>query len=448
MIVADYLIPLAIISFLIFINGIFVAAEFAIVSVPRTRIAQLAEEGSATARHVLAILNDPNLQNRYITTSQVGITIASLALGMYGEHTIAEWLLPPLEHWGKLAEPIAHSAATVLSIAILTYLHVVGGEMIPKSLGLQSAEPTALGLDRIMRFFEKLFGPFVWLLNILGNSIVRLFGIPPVATESRLMTADELEFIVDESSEGGLLEPSEQLFIANILDLQDRTVEQVMTPRTQVVAISSAASEEDVMQIVCETRISRYPIFNETIDQIIGILHIKDFARHRVRPNTKKLTLSDLARPTLFIPKSLALEKIFQQLRKENLQIAVVIDEYGGTAGIVTMEDLIEEVVGEILDEFDREIPPIEAISEYVLRVRGDLILDELEQLHDLDLLHDDAYTVGGLVMSLLGRIPEEGDTMEYHNIMLEVETVNKLAVQSVLIKRPPPANAAEHPEK
>ncbi len=442
--ILSVLVPILIIAVLIFLNGLFVAAEFAIVAVPRTRIAQLAEDGSRAARQTLKVLLEPSLQNQYIATAQVGITIVSLGLGMYGEEVLAEWLEAGFHTLGALAEPLAHTVSTVIAVGVLTYLHVVLGEMIPKTLALQASEPTALRLAQPMAITEKLFYPIVFALNGLGNIIVRLLGIPPADSAARLFTPEELEFIVEESSEGGLLDPDEQLFIENIFDLQERTVEQVMTPRTQVVGIPVDATEEIVMQRICETRKSRYPIYEEDLDHIIGILHIKDLARYQVGEQQERLDLRQLSRPITFIPETLLLSKMLVQFRQQQIQIGVVVDEYGGTSGIISIEDLVEEVVGEIQDEFDREILPIQELEPGELRVRGDLLLDELNQHYNLSLESAEAYTVGGLVMQLLGRIPLAKDEVSYQGLQLEVESVERLAVQSVIIHLPETGEAPE----
>ena len=229
-----YLIPALILMILIILNGIFVAAEFAIVATAKTRIKQFAEDGSSTAGNVLRILDDPDLQNRYITTAQVGITIVSLGLGMYGESVLAEWILDFMHPIIELDETTAHTIALILAVGLLTYLHVVIGEMIPKSLALQSAEATSMALYQPMNWLEKLFFPLVWFLNIMGNWVIRLLKIPPPDVSDRLHTSEELEYIVGESSQSGLIDPSELLFIENILDLEERSVEQAMTPRNRI----------------------------------------------------------------------------------------------------------------------------------------------------------------------------------------------------------------------
>jgi CBS domain containing-hemolysin-like protein len=433
---SEFLIPLSIIFILILLNGLFVGAEFAIVGAPRTRINQRAEQGSKPAKKILKILRDPDRQNQYIATAQVGITIASLGLGMYGEHTIAEWLIPPLEHLGFISVAIAHSIAVIISIGLLTYLHVVIGEMVPKTLALQSAEETVIRLSTPMTIAERLFYPIVWVLNNIGNLILKLIGIPPAEAGTRLMSPEELEFVVEESFEGGLLEANEQLFIENIFDLSERTVGQVMTPRNRITGIRTTMDQKTVNMRACHARFTRLPVYDDDLDHIIGILHIKDLARLQVNP-TKEFNLTDLIRQPIYVPESLSLEDMLVRFRREGFQMSIVIDEFGGTAGLVTIEDIVEEVVGEILDEFDQEIMPIQQIGNRQLRVRGDLLIDELNQLHDLKIAHPDADTVGGLLMANLGRIVKPGDKIKLNDIVMEVETVKGLVVQTVFVFLP-----------
>lgn len=440
----EYLIPLGVISLLILINGFFVSAEFAIVGASHTRLAQRAEEGSAIAKRVLDILQNPDHQNRYLATAQVGITIASLGLGMYGEHAVADWLVAPLEGLGRFASPAAHSIAAVVSIGLLTYVHVVIGEMIPKSIALQSADTTALRLERPMAVMDMIFRPIVVVLNGMGNGVMKLIGIPPADARARLMSPEELELIIEESFEGGLIQADEQLFMENIFDLSERNVGQVMTPRNRIIGIPADAQEQSALITACEARFSRLPVYKENLDQITGILHLKDLARHQMHPDGE-FELSRLARKTIFVPESLSLEAMLARFRKENYQMAIVIDEFGGTAGLVTLEDLVEEVVGEILDEFDQEIAPMKQVRPGRLRVRGDLLLDELNQHYDLNLSHPDADTVGGLLMASLGRVLKSGDEFTTpEGVRFEVETVMGLAVQTVIVDLPPKGKPGE----
>ncbi len=434
---SEYIVPTLIIALLILLNGLFVAAEFAIVAAPRTRLTQAAERGSRAAANVLSILADPAQQNRYLATAQIGITIASLGLGMYGEHTVAEWLVGPLSRITPLAEALAHTAATILAIGLLTYLHVVLGEMVPKSLAIQHAEASVQQLDTPMHVLRKLFSPVVLVLNGIGNAVVRLMGIPPVNAQARLFSADELEYLMEESAGVGLVEPAEQLFIENIFDMRERTVGQVMTRRKQIVGLPLTAGEAETLRFVCQQRHSRYPIYDKGVDDVIGVLHVKTLARQQANRDRQPFDLRQLARPVAYVPESLPLDQMLTRFRREHRQLAIVVDEYGGTAGLVTLEDLIEEVVGEILDEFDLETAPLERLADDLVRVRGDLLVDELNQLCDLDLEHPEADTVGGLVMASLGRLAEQGDCVAVDGVTLKVEAVEGLAVQTVLVRLP-----------
>jgi len=431
------LIPILIIILLIAINGFFVAAEFAIAATPRTRAAQMAESGSASAEHVLETLRDQTLMNRYISTAQVGITIASLGLGMYGERVIAEWLLHPLEGFGWFGTAMAHTIATVIAVSILTYLHVVLGEMVPKSLALQSAAGTAVRLSKAMTIAERLFRPLTAVLNWLGDAILRLVGVPPVDPQSKLISYEELAYIVDESSEGGLLDAGEQLYLENVLDFQRRFVGQVMTPRTRMVGLDVNANfDETMVHAIAAQPHSRYPLFDQDRDHVVGMLHTKDLARHMISGNSP-FDLRSLMRQPVFVPETLPLDELLPRFRREHIQIAVVVDEYGGTAGLVTLEDLAEELIGEIQDEFDIERAPVEKIGANRLRVRGDLLLDELTQHYDIEFPDIEAETVGGLIMEILGDVVGPGATIDYKGIQFTVEIVEGMAVSTAIIRLP-----------
>ena len=433
---AGVVIPVAIIIVLVILNAFFVAAEFAIASVPRTKITQLADAGSGAAQNVLAVLRDDEMFNNYISTAQVGITIASLGLGMYGEHVVAEWLLEPLEHIGFLSVAAAHTIATVLSVGILTYLHVVIGEMIPKTLALQSATGTALFLSSSMSLAERVFRPFTAILNALGAAILRLTGLTASGTEGKLISSEELAYIVEESSESGMLAPDEQLYLENVFDFHERSVSQIMTPRTRMVALPVDSDYASALATVTELPHSRYPVYAGDRDHIVGILHLKDLARHVVS-DIEEFDLAPMVRPPVFVPESLSLEATLAQFRDNHIQVAVIVDEYGGTAGIATLEDLAEELIGEIQDEFDHEIPPLRELSAEKLQVRGDLQLDELTQHYDIEFETIEAETVGGLIMESLGQVAKRGASVEYAGLIFKVESVEGLAVRTATITFP-----------
>lgn len=443
---AEYLVPIVIITFLIIVNGFFVAAEFALAAAPRTRVAQMAEGGSTAARHVMEVLNSPLLINRYLSTAQVGITVASLGLGMYGEHAVADWLLGPLEHLGWMGEALAHTIATVVAVGVLTYLHVVVGEMVPKSMALQNAAHAAVWLSASMRVAEALFRPLTAVLNGIGNFILRLSGLPPAGAESKLISSDELSYILEESAEGGLLAPGEQVYLENVLDFHDRMVGQVMTPRTRMVALPINADFAATMEQVTAQIHSRYPVYRESRDDIVGILHVKDLARFVVN-GAQGFDLAALVREPVFVPETLSLEDMLADFRRRHVQIAVVVDEYGGTAGIVTLEDLAEEVIGEIQDEFDQEIEPLVEIAPQQLLVRGDLLLDEITQHYDVEFEEAEAETVGGLIMEQLGHVAEPGEEVTYNDVTFRVESIDGLAVGTAMVTLPEPESDGEDDE-
>jgi CBS domain containing-hemolysin-like protein len=439
----SYLISILIILFLIAMNGLFVAAEFAIVTAPRPKLRGLVNEGSKKAAQLLNILSSPELQNRYITTAQVGITIASLGLGMYGEHVIADWLISPLHNFTEMSEGLAHTISTVLSVGFLTYLHVVLGEMIPKSYALHTASQTVMVLYTPLNIAERLFFPVVYILNKISLSVIKNLSLTQSEENSRLLTSDDLEFVVEESMESGFLESTDQLFIENILDLDERTARQVMTPRNRIFAISIDTPPEKIIQLICETNKTRYPIFDSTLDNILGVLHLKDLARWQTKHGGTPENIHTLLRPVIFIPESLPLSKLLYKFRAEQSHIAIALDEFGGTSGIITLEDLIEEVVGEILDEFDQEMPPFEKLADDTIRVRGDVILEELEQHFNLVFdENNEAISIGGYIMSKLGSIPKPNETISTKGFNLTVEKVDGLAIISVLIELLNPPSA------
>jgi putative hemolysin len=286
---------------------------------------------------------------------------------------------------------------------------------------------------------QWLLTPVIFVLNGLGNLITRMMGIPPAEAHTRLVSSKDLEYIVEESYEGGLIEASEQVLIENIFDLKERTVGQVMTPRTHITGFDVNDSAEEVLQIIYEERYSRYPIYEESLDHIIGVLHIKDLARYQLNNVSEPFDLRQFAqqRPVVHVPETVLLDEMMTRFRQEHVSLIVAVDEFGGTAGIITLEDMVEEVVGEIQDEFDVEEAPFETISEHELRVQGTLLLDELNQHYHLSLEHDEVNTVGGLIMAQLGRIPEPGDQIVFDGITFIAETMDGNAVETARLLLP-----------
>jgi CBS domain containing-hemolysin-like protein len=454
---STYIIPIIIITALVLLNGLFVAAEFAIIGVRPTRMRQLAEEGNRIAASIQQTLEHPLRLDRYIATAQLGITLVSLGLGMYGEHTIAEWLLGPLEHWMHLDETTGHAIALVGAIALLTYAHVVVGEMVPKSLALQYAERTALAIAAAMQLCSRVFYPAVLVLNAIGNRLLRLMGIPPAEAHGRLYSPEELELVVTESHAGGLIGDNERNLIENIFDFSERRVNQVMTPRTRIVAIPLTIGEAELRQLMATSPYSRFPVYDSDIDHVVGQLLIKDVVRQQIEA-PDAFDVKALLRHIPIVPEMMPVAQLLASFKRLHVHLALVVDEYGGTAGLVTLEDLVEEVVGEVRDEFDTaEQPPLRKVAPGVLLVQGELLLEDLVKTAALTLPEDaelpDTQTVGGLIVGLLGRPPRVGDLVELAGATFTIEQVHGMAAETVRVVLPadrPDAAAApseEHKE-
>jgi CBS domain containing-hemolysin-like protein len=430
------MIPTLIVAGLILLNGVFVAAEFAIIGSPRVAIERKAAQGNRMARMVHRILADAREQDRYIATAQLGITSASLALGMYGEHLLAEWLYHYLAVLGPAQWVGAHALASVLAVAFLTYLHVVLGEMVPKSLALQAPGSVAMAIAVPMRVVEITLYPLVVALNGLGNGILRLMGVERSAvSEEQYRTADELSFIVAESRAGGMLAREPARVVQELLEFADLTAGEVMVPRTRAIGFALGADRGAVAAALQSDRHTRYPVYEGSLDHIVGVVHVKDLLALRGGGRLERSMVHELP----FVPATEPLDRVLATLRRARSQVAVVLDEHGGTAGILTLEDLFEEVVGDIADP--GETPAIRRDEAGGLRVAGTVRLDELGEALGLVLEHEDVDTVSGLFLARLGRPPAIGDRVEHEDVVLEVAAVRGKGVQQArVVSAPDPA--------
>jgi CBS domain containing-hemolysin-like protein len=420
-----------VISTLILLNGLFVAAEFAIVGAPRAAIDARAAAGNRLAMMVQRVLHDPRRQDRYIATAQLGITVASLGLGMYGEHVLADALYGWFDKPGMPAWLASHGLASVLAIAILTYFHIVVGEMVPKSLALQQAERMALWITPPMLWILTLLFPIVVALNGIGNAILRVFGIDrQEQTPDQYYTPEELQLIVQESEELGAIRSESGQMLQELFEFGDLTAGQVMVPRVRVTGIPVGSPPEKLRQILQSSPHTRYPIYEADLDHIVGMTHIKDLLR--VLMSGRPIQASD-TRQLPIVPDTAPLDSVLATMRVRRTQMAVVLDEHGGTAGIVTLEDLFEEVVGDI-EEGTRTNTPTFRDRDGRLRVPGTMRVDELGQQFDLDLEHDDVDSISGLVLTLLGRPPEIGDVVRYDRLSIEVTAVKGLGVEQCAV--------------
>ncbi len=432
--------PVLIVAVLILLNAVFVAAEFAIVGAPRAAIDARAASGNRLARLVQSVLRSPSKQDRYIATAQLGITAASLGLGMYGEHVLSDWLLGRFARAGLPEWIFSHATASVVAVAVLTYFHIVLGEMIPKSLALQQAETLALWITPPMLWTKNLLFPLVVSLNALGNAVLKLFGVDRQAQNAEhYYTPEELQLIVQESEELGAIRAESGQMLQELFEFGDLTADQAMVPRVRISGIPLGATPDAIRQLLAQSPHTRYPVYEGDLDHIAGFIHIKDLLRLLLANAPVDQTR---VRTVPFVPDTAPLDTVLATMRQNRTQIVIVIDEHGGTAGTVTLEDLFEEVVGEI-EEGPASAPQVYRDREGRLRVPGTMRVDELGQQFDLDLEHEDVDSVSGLVLTLLGRTPGVGDSVRYGRLRFDVTAVKGHGVDECAVTldaAPPPA--------
>jgi CBS domain containing-hemolysin-like protein len=425
---------------LIVLNGFFVAAEYSLVSVRRTRIQELAEDGSRRALMVKHAIEDIN---KYVSTAQIGVTICSLLIGFLGEPVFSYLLEKPLG-WVHIEGHALSVASILLSFTLLTYFHVSAGEVAPKNLALQKAERIALWSIPIMVTLRRLFTPLIWVLNTSAELLLRLFRVEPAPGMHLIHSEEELKMLVSQSSKGGVLEDSEQEMLYNVFDFADTDVAQVMVPRPDVVAFPVDMPPAELLAAVANQPFTRYPIYRGSTDDVLGILHIRDLFTAAEQEGKERVNVEGLLRPAHVVPESKSLAGLLADFRRSKSHMALVIDEYGSLAGIATLEDLIEEIVGEIDDEHDRPERPLERISDGHIRVDGKYSVEELNERFDLDLPSDDYHTIGGVVFGLLGQAPHEGDVVRLGGVRMEVvETDGPRIVHVDLIMRERGGDAA-----
>ncbi len=344
---------LLLVLFLVFLNGYFVASEFALVAVRKTRIDELVRKGNRAAKLVQSSLAD---LETYISATQLGITLASLALGWIGEPVIAHFIEP---YFGFLPKDVAfvsaHTLAVAIAFAIITFLHIVFGELVPKSIALQQAEKTVLYIVAPLAFFAKLFKPFIYVLNGAGILVLRAIGFTGPAGHQLVHSEEELKMLLSQSSEEGAIEKEEAEMVHNVFKLGDMPIKQVMIPRTDIVAFNASISLREILKKVMSNLHSRFPVYENAIDNVVGFIHIKDIYKAAMKTDQNaRLSEMNIIRKIISVPENKRADEVLLDMRKKRIHIAVVNDEYGGTAGLVTLEDIIESLVGEIHDEFEK----------------------------------------------------------------------------------------------
>ncbi len=425
------------IVFLLAFNGLFVAAEFAAVSVKKPRLAQLVDSGNTFARQILAIADDPHKLDIFVSTCQLGITVTSLALGSYAQARVIALLTPVLQRWAPNAEATASAIATALVLLVLTVLQVILAELAPKNVSIRHPEQTALITFPPLLWMQAFFRPLIALLNGSGTLILRLIGSPALAEHSHVHSSDEIVILLEQSNSSSQLDEEERDLLVNTLELHKLTARKVMIPRNRMLAANADETVEFLLQMLAQSNYSRIPLYEGSIERVIGMVHLKDLllACHRQNQNQQNGSNEpcrgrEIIHPVEEVPASLSLDKVMARMQANRRHLAIVVDEYGGTAGMITFEDLIEEIIGEFRDEFDKgEIPHWEIRNRDELWMRGDLQLDELNDLIDSEFSTDEADTLGGLLNTVLGHVPEAGERVEVQGHFLRVERLDGNAI-------------------
>jgi CBS domain containing-hemolysin-like protein len=436
--VPDIALRLGAVMVLVLMNGFMVAAEFALVATRRSKIEQMVEEGDRPSKDVLAALSQ---LDRYISGTQLGITIASLALGWIGEPAVATLIDRVFLGLGfELAAGTEHLYASIVTaFVIITFLHIVLGELAPKSLALAAPERVSRFVARPLMWFSHAMAPFIWVLNGTANRFLRLVGIRPISEASHVHSPEELRLLVIQAHAHGQLDESDSAMLAGVFDFHQKTAFDVMLPRTRVVAIQEDATEADVWRLLRAERYSRYPVYRETLDEIIGVFLAKDLWLH---DGKEPFSLKSFVREALYVPQTRPAERVLEDLRRTRAHLAVVLDEYGGTAGIVTLEDLVEEIVGDIADEYDIVARESVAVGG-VLELAGTLSLVDVRSDHGLPIPDGPWSTLGGYVFSRLGRAPRLGNRASFPGGELEVIAVDGRRVAAVRVHWAPADDGA-----
>jgi CBS domain containing-hemolysin-like protein len=444
--ISDILARLAGVMALVAMNGFFVAAEFALVGARRTRLEQMAGAGNTAAALSRRMQDD---LDRYIAAAQLGITLASLALGWIGESTIAQLVDPPIEAlmiWllGNLAIAealtltISHAVGIAVSFFIITTLHIVLGEQAPKVFAIRAPERTALFIAQPLAIFNRLFGPVIRFLDWATETVLKLFGISESGGHTKVHSADELRLLVEESGEAGVLDEGEQEMLINVFAFADRPAYQAMLPRTEVVTIDHDASMREFLDRFAATGHTRFPVLGPGgVDDVEGIISAKDLLLV-LRDSTFSLDqpITPLIRPAFFTPETKRIGDLLQELRDKHIRMAILIDEYGGMAGAVTMEDLIEEIVGELDDELERDDQELTTIDERTSVVEGQIRLEDVNEQLALHLPEGDYETLAGFMLERLGRLPQTGDSLTYNGIRLTVLEMQGPRIKQIEITR------------
>lgn len=433
---------LLLVLFLVLLNGFFVAAEFALVKVRQTKLTQLQNEGNKLARYALKV--NAKL-DAYLSATQLGITLASLGLGWAGEPAIADLIVvPAMHHFGVTDPAVIHTVSYVIAFATITFLHIVLGELAPKSLAIQRSVGVSLILSWPLLMFYRLFLPFIWVLNGAANRLLKWVGISPASEHEAAHTEEEIRILMNESAKSGIIDKDEMTLFDNVFEFADRVAREVMLPRTDMDCLYVSQSFAENMKTVYETRHTRYPVAVEDKDQIIGFVHMTDL--YTADPDVDH-DLNEFLRPILSVPESMEISKVLKLMQRGKSQLAIVIDEYGGTAGMITAETILEELVGEMQDEFDDELPSV-VVKGDITSVEGRMLIEDVNDMLGLEIQDEEVDTIGGWLFNLLEGNISKGQKVSRFGYVFEIAQIERLRVQRVHIYRlkaqPQPAAEAK----
>ncbi|HSP34052.1 MAG TPA: hemolysin family protein [Thermoanaerobaculia bacterium] len=414
----------------ILVNGVFVAAEFAIVKVRPTQLAELAAEGSKRARMARRIAKR---LDSYLSATQLGVTLASLALGWIGEPAFEQLIAPRVTGFGAFNVAVAHSIAATVAFVCITSLHIIFGELAPKYIAIDKTVGTALWTAHLLRGFYIMAFPAIWFLNRTSRVVLGAVGINPATPTDVAHSQEELRLILARSEKAGVLSEENREIIEGVFQFSRRTARQIMVPRTDVVVLSTTRSIEENLEVIRTTRHTRYPLCDGTLDRTVGLIHVKDLLLAQLRGPGR--SLQELKRDVLFVPENTTVEALLSQFMEHKTHMAVVLDEYGGASGIVSLENVTEELFGQIQDEFDRERPEIEPLGNGRYRVRGDYLIEDLADRLKVDLGEPAEETVGGYVAARLGREVAPGDRVQLGDLAIQVLEAERFRVRWVVVQ-------------
>lgn len=436
------LLNLLLVLVLVFFNGVFVAAEFSLVKVRQSRLTQLVTEGNKMAGYALKVNKK---LDAYLSATQFGITLASLGLGWVGEPAVSELLVEPLMfQLGVTDHALISTVSVIIGFSIITFLHIVLGELAPKSLAIQKTEGSALLLSAPLMFFYNLFLPFIWILNVSANALLRLVGVEPASEAEAAHSEEEIRILMNQSANSGVIDKDEMKLMDNIFEFSDMLAREVMLPRTDMDVLYSNLSLEENLRIITETKHSRYPVANEDKDRIIGFIHITDLL---FAPPEQQNDLTTLVRPILNVPESMEISHALRLMQKNKAQLTLVVDEYGGTAGLLTVEEILEEIVGELHDEFEDERPSVERFDDYY-SVEGRMLIEDVNDLTGVIIEDDEVDTIGGWLFKELEGNPAKGKKIVLDDVSFEVEESTRLRITRIIVRKLTKPEAEETPDE